>query len=140
MAAAIAFVVPGVPVGKGRPRFARTGGAMRAYTPEKTVCYENLVRLKAEAAMAGRPVLEGAVAVAIALFVTPPASWSRKRQAAALAGELRPTGRPDIDNVVKGIFDACNGVVWRDDRQAVEVRAAKGYGPQAQASVEVWPL
>ena len=25
--------------------------------------------------------------------------------------------QPDIDNLVKSLFDACNGVAWRDDRQ-----------------------
>ena len=38
----IQFTVPGVPVGKGRPRFTRGG---HAYTPEKTAAFEEKVRL-----------------------------------------------------------------------------------------------
>ena len=38
----ISFSVPGEPVGKGRPRFTRTG---HPYTPGKTESYESLVRL-----------------------------------------------------------------------------------------------
>ena len=37
----IQFTVPGVPVGKGRPRFTRGG---HAYTPEKTAAFEEKVR------------------------------------------------------------------------------------------------
>lgn len=138
--AAIAFVIPGTPVGKGRPKFARQGSFVRAYTPEKTATYENLVKVKAEQAMAGRPVLEGAVSVVIWLYVTPPASWSQKKQRAALAGEIFPTSKPDIDNVVKGIFDACNDIVWRDDKQACEVSVRKRYADTARATVQVREL
>ena len=137
--AAIAFVIPGAPVGKGRPKFARRGAFVTAYTPEKTASYENLVKLAASGAMAGRPPMEGAADVSIALFVTPPASWSQKKQRAALLGQVFPTSKPDIDNVIKGIFDAMNGIVWQDDKQVVSLRVFKRYSDTARASVEVSP-
>lgn len=31
----------------------------------------------------------------------------------------------DIDNLVKGIFDSMNGVVWQDDRQVTELHVYK---------------
>ena len=137
---AIAFVIPGTPVGKGRPKFARRGNFVTTYTPEKTAIYENLVKVKAQEAMNGRPAIEGAVSVVVALYVTPPASWSQKKQRAALAGELYPTSKPDVDNVIKGIFDACNEIVWRDDKQACDVRVIKRYDQTARAAVEVRSL
>ena len=138
--ATVAFVIPGTPVGKGRPKFARRGNFTVAYTPEKTASYENLVKVKAEEAMKGRPVLDGAVAVTIWLWVTPPASWSQKKQREALDGRIFPTSKPDIDNVLKGIMDACNEIVFKDDKQAVDVRVVKRYGQVARAAVEVRPL
>lgn len=137
---AIAFVIPGTPVGKGRPKFARRGNFVTTYTPEKTASYENLVKVKAHEAMNGRPAIEGAVSVVVALYVTPPASWSQKKQRAALAGEIFPTSKPDVDNVIKGIFDACNEIVWRDDKQACDVRVIKRYDHTARAAVEVRSL
>ena len=134
-ATTIAFVIPGTPVGKGRPKFARRGAFTVAYTPEKTASYENLVKVKAEEAMQGRQVIDGAVSVVIALYVTPPASWSLKKQRAALAGEIFPTTKPDVDNVIKGIFDACNEIVWKDEKQACEVRVVKRYAQTARAAV-----
>lgn len=139
--AAVAFVVPGVPVGKGRPRFAKRGNFVSTYTPEKTASYENLVKVKAEEAMQGRPVIAGAVCVGIHLFVTPPASWSQKKQREAIAGNgIFPTSKPDVDNVIKGIFDAMNEIVWRDDKQVVDVVVSKRYCASARAVVEVIPL
>jgi Holliday junction resolvase RusA-like endonuclease len=138
--AAIAFVIPGTPVGKGRPKFARRGSYVTTYTPEKTAIYENLVKVKAQEAMNGRPVIEGAVSVVVGLYVTPPASWSQKKQHAALAGEIFPTSKPDVDNVIKGIFDACNEIVWRDDKQACDVFVIKRYDQTARATVKVSEL
>ena len=43
------FVVSGQPIGKGRPRFTKTG---RVYTPQKTKEYETRVRNSAWAEMA----------------------------------------------------------------------------------------
>lgn len=136
----IEFVVPGTPVGKGRPRFSRQGSFVRTFTPEKTASYENLVKVKAEEAMQGQPLFGGAVSVEIALFVTPPASWSQKKQREALAGTVLPTSKPDVDNVLKGIMDACNEIVFKDDKQAVDVMVKKRYDLTARAFVRVEAL
>lgn len=133
----ICFTVPGAPVGKGRPKFARRGAFVTAYTPEKTASYENLVKVKAQEAMTGRSMIDGPVSVQILLFVLPPASWSQKKQRQALAGEILPTSKPDVDNVVKGIFDACNEIVWKDDKQACDLIVRKRYAETPGAVVEV---
>lgn len=135
----IRFTVPGQPVGKARPRIGRAGGFSRMYTPEKTVSYESLVGWTAAQAMAGRALLEGAVAVRLDIRVQIPASWSKKKQDLARCGGCWPVSKPDIDNVEKAIFDGLNGVVWKDDVQVVEVTKAKRYGEQPGVEVQVWP-
>lgn len=140
MTESVSFIIPGVPVGKGRPKFARRGAFVSTYTPEKTATYENLVRVQAGSAMAGRSPIEGAVAVRIELYVVPPASWSKKKQGSALAQVLYPTSKPDVDNVVKGIFDAMNDIVWKDDKQACELHVVKRYCTSARAIVRVRTL
>ena len=136
----IVFTIPGTPVGKGRPKFARRGAFVTTYTPEKTASYENLVKVKAEEAMVGRELIAGAVAVTILLFITPPASWSNKKMLQALNHEILPTTKPDIDNVIKGILDAMNEIVWNDDKQVVDVTVRKRYANTARATVEVRPI
>ncbi len=137
----IEFIVPGTPVGKGRPRVSTRGGKFaRMYTPPKTVSYESLVALAASQAMAGKPLFEVPVKVDLLICLPVPASWSKCKQEAALAGEVWPTKKPDIDNVVKAIFDSINGIVWRDDAQVCKVIIVKQYGPRAGAAVTVKPL
>lgn len=136
----ISFSVPGTPVGKGRPKFARRGNFVTAYTPEKTASYENLIKVKAEQAMFGISMIEGACAVSIWLYVTPPASWSQKKQRQALENLILPTSKPDCDNVLKGLMDACNGIVFKDDKQVVDVHVIKRYAEKAEARMRVVPL
>lgn len=123
----VQFVVPGQPVAKGRPKVDTRGKFARVYTPEKTANYEGLVAHSAQAAMNGRSLISGPVAVDLDIRVSIPDSWSQKRKGLAQRGELAATKKPDIDNVEKAIFDGLNGVVWKDDVQAVQVTKRKRY-------------
>jgi Holliday junction resolvase RusA-like endonuclease len=55
-----------------------------------------------------------------------PVSWSAKKRNAALIGHLRPTVKPDWDNAAK-LLDACNGIVFTDDKQIVDGMVRKVY-------------
>lgn len=131
------FHVAGAAIGKGRPRFARRGAHVIAYTPEKTKAYESEIKAAAMLAMAGNQVAMGAVYVDIVIHVEPPASWSKKRRAEALADVTFPMGKPDIDNVTKGILDAMNGIVYGDDKQVVQMTVVKRYFEPAGVVVRV---
>ena len=133
----IAFTVPGQPVAKGRPKFARRGAHVVAYTPAKTASYENLVKMAASAAMRGIDPTARPVALQVTLNLQVPASWSNKRRAAAVAGIICATKKPDADNVLKGIKDGCNGIVWADDAQVVDIRLTKRYSETPCAVVHV---
>jgi len=133
---AIVIELAGEPKGKGRPRFARRTG--HAYTPQKTASYEACLRHEAALAMADRPPIEGAVRVQVSAFFAVPQSWSAGKRDAALAGGIRPTKRPDWENVAK-MLDAFNGVVWRDDAQVISGLIEKHYRDQPRLRVEVVP-
>ena len=135
----IAFTIPGEPQGKGRPRVGKIGGHARMFTPAKTAAYEGLIAHAAQQAMAGAAPVECACAVQVSITVSVPASWSKRKQAAALAGQLLPTKKPDADNVVKAVFDGMNGVVWCDDVQAVDLAVRKRYGSTPGVFVRVAP-
>ena len=98
------------------------------FTPAKTAAYEGLVAHAAQAAMAGRDLLNGACRIELDVVCTVPASWSKRKQSEALHGLIRPTKKPDADNVLKAVCDGINGVVWVDDTQAVDVTLRKRYG------------
>ena len=132
--------VPGEPVAKGRPRATAIGGHARMYTPASTRAYEQRVAVAAREAMAKAPPMEGALSVSIEITMPIPVSWSKRKQTDALAGLVMPTGRPDLDNLIKALTDACNGIVWRDDAQIVRLMAEKRHGEQPGASISVIPL
>ena len=66
-----------------------------------------------------------------------PKSWPLRRQDAALDGKELPAKRPDLDNYVKMIADALNGVVYVDDAQIVTLWAWKRYANPAHVWVKV---
>ena len=135
----IAFEIPGPPVGKGRPRAFRMGNSVRMHTPEKTASYESMVKLAAHRAMQGAAPMAFPVALSLVVLHAIPKSWSTRKQDAALAGTERPTTKPDADNVAKAIADACNGIVWVDDAQVVELHVSKRYSSAPGVMVEVRP-
>lgn len=135
----IHFEIPGDPVAKARPRAAMVGGHARLYTPAKTEKYEARVAVFGQQAMAGRAPLEGALALSVVALFPIPASWPKKRQAAARAGTELHTKKPDLDNVIKAIKDGLNGIVWGDDSQVAVFRECiKGYSdtPLVKVTVE----
>jgi Holliday junction resolvase RusA-like endonuclease len=109
----LAFTIPGRVSGKGRPKFARRGNFVTAYTPAATRSMEAIVKDFGAQAMAGTDLMTGALRLDIRAFLHHPESWSKKRKAASRF----VTGKPDCDNVAKLIGDSLNGVVWKDDAQ-----------------------
>lgn len=138
----IAFTIPGIPVAKGRAKFARRGNFVTAYTPDKTLQYEKIVALAAKAAMGvttpgtGTPPLEGPLELRLIFFMPIPASWSMKKQRAAALGEIMPISKPDTSNIVKAIEDGQNGITWKDDSQVTDLIAKKRYGvPRVEVEI-----
>lgn len=136
----VTFLVPGEPIGKGRPRVSTIGGHARMFTPTKTANYESLIALFAEKAMRGRELIAGPVLMELRIVVAVAKSWSKVKTAEALAGEVMPTKKPDADNVLKAICDGINGIVFKDDVQVVNVSMSKRFGETPGVTVRVVPL
>jgi Holliday junction resolvase RusA-like endonuclease len=137
----IEFTIPGEPV-----PFARAGSRFgRRYTPAKQLDYMLYVRSVARAAMAGRDPLCGAIAIDIAATFAIPASWSKKKQAAA----KWHVARPDYDNLAKIVGDSLGAsvsltahdklgaIVYSDDSQIARATVEKRYGDRPCMRVRV---
>jgi Holliday junction resolvase RusA-like endonuclease len=111
-----------------------------AFTPAATRKYESHLRLAAQEAMAGRAPLDGPVKVRVVAAFPVPASWSRRKRADALAGIIRPTVKPDADNLIKCVGDGLNAVIWRDDSQIVTASIAKIYSDRPALRIEIEPI
>jgi Holliday junction resolvase RusA-like endonuclease len=137
MTDAVTIIIGGPPTAKGRPRMTRRGFA---YTPAATRKYEAHGRLAAQQAMDGRPPIAVPVRAEVVIDLPVPASWSVKRQDAALRGDIRPTTRPDTDNYIKSALDAVNEIVVADDSLVVDLVATKQYARVPRLTITVTPL
>lgn len=50
---------------------------------------------------------------------------------------LRPTKKPDMDNVVKIIADSLNQIAYRDDTQIVDCQCRKFYSDNPRVEVTI---
>ena len=138
MTGSVYFVVTGKPVGKGRPRASTRGGFVRMYTDAKTLGYEAAIADEAARAMSGAEPFETPMQMQVSCYYPIPKSWPKKIKQEAIDEEVFPKVKPDLDNVVKAILDALNGVVYRDDAQVVNLVATKRYATEPRVEVYIF--
>lgn len=136
----ITFNVLGKVRGKGRPRFQRIGNFVRTYTDKDTTTYENLVKFSFIESGCKRYESDKQLVAYVYIFITPPKSTSKKKLEEMLSNKIRPAKKPDIDNVLKSIFDGLNKVAYEDDTQIVEVHSVKCYSMQERVEVRICEL
>ncbi|HGY3556654.1 TPA: RusA family crossover junction endodeoxyribonuclease [Pseudomonas putida] len=136
----VSFLVPGDAVGKGRMRLTTRHGIARMHPTDRTIAYEGLIAMVGAQAMGERSLIECPVMVEMRIVLKVPKSASKKFKAQALAGEIFPTKKPDMDNVIKAIYDGLNGVVWKDDVQVVDAFVRKRYGDVPGVHVRIIPI
>ena len=122
--------LPLAPVPGCQLRATRSG---RTYTPKRQAVAK---RALTAYALHGRPdePLSGPLSLRVVFWFAAPRSWSRKKAAAAIAGDLRPASRSagDVDNLCKLLQDALQAAGYmEDDAQIVDLVASKRYGPDA---------
>ncbi len=118
------FTIFAEPTGKARPRVTAHG----TYTPKKTKDYERLVQWEYRK-QGGRDYGERQLQVEITANFQIPKSKPKNKRVEMLAGQVRPTKKPDCDNIAKAILDALNGIAYHDDSQIVTLAVEKWYLP-----------
>ena len=138
---AIYFTVPGTPQGKARARtyYNPRMGRSVSHTPEKTVLYENLIKMCYQTET-GRGFGDEPLSVCIHAYFQPAKSTAKGKLADMLRGLISPTKKPDIDNIAKVVLDALNGVAYPDDKQVAHLEVFKQYGDLPRVEVEIKPL
>jgi Holliday junction resolvase RusA-like endonuclease len=84
----------------------------------------------------------GPLLLGVKAYLQVPESKPKKFKAAALAGEIRPTIKPDLDNLLKHFKDCCKGIFWYDDKQVVGYlpETGKYYGYPTRWEIEIKSL
>ncbi len=129
----ITLTIPGTPIAKKRPRFYRRGNHVGTYNAQETEEGRFLFSVQQQYK---KPPLESPI-VLTAFFSMPiPKGTSKKKTALMLAGWIRHTKKPDLDNLLKFVKDCLNGVVWTDDSQVWKVVAIKEYSKTPQTHIQ----
>lgn len=129
------FEVPGKIIGKGRPRLNTYTG--NVYTPTRTKDYESLVQQYFMLKYPRFKPFEGRVKVEIDALFEIPKSVKKAEKELMLQNKINPTKKPDIDNIVKIILDAMNGVAFKDDIQITKLDVEKNYSEQEIIKVRI---
>jgi len=128
----LTFDIPGDPVPFAR---ARSNGSRR-FTPPKQRAYMAAVQYAAVCAKAGKPMFPK-VPLVLTVMATwaYPKSWPEKQK----FPQYR-TARPDVDNTVKIVADALNGIAYADYAQIAVFHTSKFYGAESFVRVCIEPL
>ena len=129
------FEVPGKIIGKGRPRLNTYTGSV--YTPTRTKDYEELVQQYFLLKYPTFRPFEGRVKVDISAFFEIPKSTKKADRELMLQNRINPTKKPDIDNIVKIVLDAMNGVAFKDDIQITRLNVEKVYSEDEFINVKI---
>lgn len=129
----VSFVIPTKPTGKERPRLAR--GIV--YTPAKTKAYENFIKgcyieQCGDVSFRDRPI-----SMEIKAYVPVLTKFRKAERAAALAGELKPSAKPDADNILKALLDALNELAYDDDRYIYKLSVERIYSNRPRTEVVI---
>ena len=137
------FTVPGEPQGKARARtwYDARVGRMASKTPENTVIYENLVKLCYQSAARNYHFPDDTpLRVEIRAYFSIAKRTARKWLPSMAAGLIRPTKKPDVDNITKAVLDALNKVAYKDDSAIVHFSIEKYYSdtPRVEVTIGEW--
>lgn len=135
----VVFEIKGQPMGKQRPKFTKVGKFAKIYTPKETVNYETLVKLsyqqQCKEYFDNQPLR-----VRIKAFYQIPKSYSFKKKMQCYDDKIKPTTKPDCDNIAKIICDALNTIAYDDDKQIIELTIEKHYGLEPMVLVAITSL
>ena len=140
----LAFTVLGRPQPAGSKRAfpVRRGGRVTGVAVSednvRAKPWQALVAAAAVDALGEERKLAGPLVLEVDFYFARPAGhYGKGRNAGTVraAAPRYPATRPDTTKLLRGLEDALNGLVWRDDSQIVDQRARKLYGDPERAEV-----
>lgn len=127
------------PVPKGRPRFHVQGRRVITFTPQKTHMFEQTIAF--EYAQKCKEVFDRKTPIDVSIvFGLPiPKTTTKTRRREMESGQMRHIKKPDVDNLVKAVLDALNGIAYEDDAQIVSIVASKKYSAEPFVEIYIEP-
>lgn len=121
------YIITGNPIPLARPRF--NGKVVFDSQRQKKQWIGQLVRSQHGA----RPMYKGALHLHITFFMRIP-KYSKRKSA------LWHLTKPDLSNMIKFYEDICSGILYADDKQIVQITAAKKYDSKERTEFTITQL
>ncbi len=128
------FEVPGRPFGKARPRSGKYG----VYNPRVNVEYEKKIADCYRLALNKLPEpTDKPIVITINCYYPIPKQTPKKKRELMLDGKIKPMVKPDLDNVMKSVLDALNGLAYLDDKQVIRCMVTKDYAEHPHTTIYI---
>lgn len=137
----ITLTIPEKPIAKKRPRFAtkdRQGRFLEHVKAINTQETEEGRFLFHVYKQWKKDPIEIPILLTLKFLMPIPRSQSTKKIGQMIAGEIKHTKKPDLDNLIKFTKDCLNGVVWKDDAQVFSLVAEKRYAEKPQTVISIF--
>lgn len=130
----VKFTIDGNPIGWQRVGYNRYTGAK--FTQEKTRQHEQLAALMYRQQAGAFRFPKGTyVDMRVIAYLPIPKRKNKIERQLMIEGKIRPTVRPDWDNIGKLIADALNGIAYEDDKCIVDAQVRKFYSDNPRTEV-----
>lgn len=132
------LIIPGKPISKNRPRFARRGKFTTTYSDQVAESGKFFLACREQVT----EKFAGALRVHMVFSIPRPKSHYGTGKN---ANKLKPTApnypdgsRQDLDNLEKFTWDCLNGLSWNDDRQIVESLSRKVWAEPGDEETSIY--
>ncbi len=130
----VQLTIPLRPRGKERPRWSEK--TKRMYTPASTTNYEDFIKLVYRQNYGTQMFPKNVpLDIRIRAYCPIPKSDTLTARAKKLTGVIRPTVKPDWDNIGKIVADALNKIAYHDDAQIVDSQTRKFYSDNPRVEI-----
>jgi Holliday junction resolvase RusA-like endonuclease len=137
------LIINGKPIPLKRHKHTTRNGRIFNYDPSKA---DKANFLKKVQNLAPEDPLYGAVSVSLEVYLVRPKSHFGTGRNSKILKDNAPKypiisskENADIDNYIKFVFDALNGVFYKDDGQIVHLESIKEYSTEPKTIVRIYP-
>lgn len=133
----ISIVIPGRPIAKKRPRFARRKNYVAVIDDQKAEEGLFLWHLERQFGFLDEPI-SIAIAIKLRFYMPIPKATSKSKRGLMIEGLISHTKKPDLDNLIKFALDCLSQYgTFIDDAQVVEIAATKQYSAEPRTEIVI---
>lgn len=133
------IIIPIIPTAQMRARHGVVNGFSRTYKDKMQAQRESVLMALLAKFQPAEP-MQGELLLGVKAYLPIPASRPKKWREAAASGDVRPTTKPDLDNLLKHVKDCLSMMrFWGDDKQVVGYLPGTGkyYSESPRWEVEI---